>query len=384
MLDKFEAAELGRAQSLLTLFDARTQDAIDSFLQTLPVGARAKAQDAIDDGRSNATQMWHRIRDGPQAGSGNRSDGDGGGDDPLQQQRQLGSAAAGLVADAGSEDPEHPFASTAGASPHTQRALARIVDEATAEGIREHYRNSGAYLDNLRLDDLAHPENNHCWLWALCKQQQENAIEDREEFIEAVRMRLGAGGPADGSVCGLCGKFLDRAGAHATCCPIGESTKGHHALRDVVFSYALLADSSAELEPEHLIPSRPRDRPADVLTAAVPGCVAALDIGVAAPAAAAAGDDAAEAMWKRKLDEREGVRPELEQAGIRYRPFVFTAYGRPHAAASEAIRHIAKRAATRKGWAGKALERQLRCAIAIALARRLARMPMSTWHDDGG
>ena len=163
---------------------------------------------------------------------------------------------------------------------------------------------------------------------------------------------------------------------------MGESTTGHNAVRDIVFSNALNADASAEREPEHLIPSRPRDRPADVLTAAVPGCVAALDIGVASPAAAAAGEDAAEAMWRRKVDEREDVRPELEQAGIRYRPFVFTAYGRPHSAATEAIRHIARLAARRRGWAAKAGERQFRSAIATALARRLARMSLATWPAD--
>ena len=107
--------------------------------------------------------------------------------------------------------------------------------------------------------------------------------------------------------------------------------------------------------------------------------MAALDVGVASPAAGGAGDDAAEAMWRRKVNEREPVRGELEQAGICYKPFVFTCYGRPHAAASAAIRHISKLAGRRKGWAAKAVERQFRANIATALARRLARMSISTW-----
>ena len=205
-------------------------------------------------------------------------------------------------------------------------------------------------------------------------------IEDHEEYVEAVRIRLGAGGPIDGGICSNCGeRSLDRAGGHATCCAIGESTRGHNALRDTVFTFAKIADPSAELEPENLIPSRPRDRPADVLTAAAPGCVAALDIGVASPAAASVGGgDAAEAMWKRKVDERAPFSAELAQAGIRYRPFVFTTYGRPHPAASEAIAHIAKVAARRKGWAAKGVEKRLRACIGTVLARRAARMSLAT------
>ena len=157
--------------------------------------------------------------------------------------------------------------------------------------------------------------------------------------------------------------------------------RGHNAVRDAVFSFAKCADPSAELEPEHLIPSRPRDRPADVLTSAAPGCVAALDIGVASPASITAGDDAAEAMWIRKTREREGVRAELAEAGIRYRPFIFTTYGRPHHAASEVIRHISRIATRRRGWAAKSLERQFRACLGTILARRAARMSLATFSN---
>ena len=73
-------------------------------------------------------------------------------------------------------------------------------------------------------------------------------------------------------------------------------------------------------------------------------------MGVASLAAAAAGDDAAQAMRIRKLGEREPVRIELEQAGIVYKPFVFTTFGRPDASASDIIKSIVKRCARRKGW----------------------------------
>ena len=149
-------------------------------------------------------------------------------------------------------------------------------------------------------------------------------------------------------------------------------------MRDVVYKFALYGDSAVERESLHLIPSRPRDRPADVLTSAAPGCVATLDVGVASLAAIAAGSDAAETMWARKIEEREPVRLELEQAGIVYKPFVFTTFGRPHSAASETMKHFARRRARQRGWAAGALERQLRSSIGAVLARRMARMSLAT------
>jgi hypothetical protein len=87
-------------------------------------------------------------------------------------------------------------------------------------------------------------------------------------------------------------------------------------------------------------------------------------------------------MWRRKVEERQPFSVELEQAGIRYRPFVFTTYGRPHPAASEALIHISKIAARRKGWTAKAVEKRFRAAIGTVLARRAARMSLSTWPQD--
>ena len=63
-----------------------------------------------------------------------------------------------------------------------------------------------------------------------------------------------------------------------------ESTAGHKAVRDCIYKFACGADPATEWEPQDLVPSRPRARPADVLTPAVfRGCVAALDVGIVAP-----------------------------------------------------------------------------------------------------
>ena len=377
MLAKFESADLGDAFALLAVYDARTDAAVDAFLDSLPEGASATARLAIQEGLLAAGRSWERM----QGGTMTRDAGLNAEDDtePLDSPlRQMSSRAAGLVLDAGAEDEEHPFAGQY-RGPRLQRTLSRIVDEVAAQGVRNQYEEAGSNFDVARLDDLGHAETDHSWLWGLCAQHGA-IVDDNEEYVEAVRVRLGCGGPAEGTLCSLCGdRVLDRSGAHASCCAVGESTRGHNAARDVVHKFALYGDPSAECEPQHLIPSRPRDRPADVLTSAAPGCVAALDVGVASPAALAAGDDAAEAMWRRKVAEREPVRGELEQAGIIYKPFVFTTFGRPHPAASETIRHIAKRGARQRGWAATALERQFRSSLGAVLARRMARMSLATW-----
>lgn len=92
------------------------------------------------------------------------------------------------------------------------------------------------------------------------------------------------------------------------------------------------------------MPLRTRDRPADVLTIAVPTAWRL----VASPAAAAC-DDAAQAMRMRKLSEREPVRIELEQASMVYKLLVFTTFRRPDAAALDIIKSIVRHGARKKG-----------------------------------
>ena len=195
-------------------------------------------------------------------------------------------------------------------------------------------------------------------------------------------MRLGCGGPLEQSVCGSCGHvLLDCAGGHASCCAPGEATRKHHAVRDVIFEFSKTADDATEREPQDLVPSRPGLRPADVLSsAAIPGRVAALDVGVASPFSPSAGTDAAAHMFARKTGEREAIAGDLAKLNIVYRPVVFTTFGRPHAAASETLRYMARRVARRRGGASrKAILSQMEGAISVALARGAARMSLACW-----
>ena len=106
--------------------------------------------------------------------------------------------------------------------------------------------------------------------------------------------------------------------------------------------------------------------------------MAALDVGIVAPAAHSSEDAAAE-MFDRKVSEREPIRPILEQQNIWYQPIVWTAYGRPHAQASKAVAGIARKVARRRGSKAEAVLAQMQIAIGVCIARRAARMSLACY-----
>jgi len=152
-------------------------------------------------------------------------------------------------------------------------------------------------------------------------------------------------------------------------------------VRDLLHKAACGADPTAELEPLGLIPGHPTLRPADVFTsAAVPGRLSALDVGICSPDATAAGHDCTESMRLRKLGDYGSHLGTLERQNIEYRPMVWSAYGRPHPAATQALRAICRRTARRRGLAkGDSLYRQTHAAITVEICRRAALMVAACW-----
>ena len=143
---------------------------------------------------------------------------------------------------------------------------------------------------------------------------------------------------------------LDRACTHALCCAIPEATRGHNNVRDVILQLAHLADPSASSEPLDLIPSAPMLRPADILTsAAFPGCLAALGIGVTSPDSLGAGDDCCESMRVRKCKDYADHLSELLDNNITYQPLTFSAYGRMHLETDSVLLSLCVRVARRRG-----------------------------------
>ena len=275
-----------------------------------------------------------------------------------------------LGGERGSEDPEHP-ASGAARRPRLQRLLATLVDKQHLEALNASPEDTP---DSQRLADVAHETSSAEWLWALDPAQPESLEPDA--YVPAVRMRLGAGFALEPLRCACCGGTLDPGGTHSTCCALGESTRGHNGVQDIVLDLALVADSTAEKEVIGLLDTAPGLRPADVLTSAVtPGVTTALDVGIAAPAAQGAGEDCTEAMRVRKRRKYAKYLPALEAEGVVYKPMVWSCWGREHPDTTAALTSLARQAARRRGLGThKELLRQTRARVGAALARRTSAM----------
>ena len=174
-----------------------------------------------------------------------------------------------------------------------QRRLTSIVDRRVGEALTCSLSAAGREPDARRLNEISHTDCNHDWLWQ-CSAEVGPVLKP-VEYVTAVRLRLGCAGPAEPATCGYCGvSLLDTSASHALLC--ANSVAGHNAVRDALHSAACACDPTAEIEPLGLVTSHPTLRPADVLTSAASGRLAALDVGVASPDAAGAGVDCTESM----------------------------------------------------------------------------------------
>ena len=233
-----------------------------------------------------------------------------------------------------------------------------------------------------KVEDLKHETNNHLWLWNV-SDIHGGAIVDQNEFVEAVQVRLGCRGPREPAVCEACkAVVMDGTGRHASTRTIGEATRGHNRCVETIFQYAKVIDPEAVMEPREIVPSQGRLRPADILSAAACRLTAA-DLGVTSPAVAESAEKAKDAMVARKTDERTNIENEMRRQGIHYQPMVASHFGSLHGDLDDWIRKLAKACGRKRGWATKAVEKQMRSRLGASLARRAARMSLATFGKKG-
>jgi len=376
-----EMAQHALDAGLLTLaaftsaYDERTRAAYERFRAEMPVDVHEELRLLVEEAASAAAARWTTFLGGHAAATGA----------PGQHSAAGRRPGMGLVLDAGEEDPEHPARSGGRTGPSLQAQFSAMVDKCVIEGLSQELLVAGQLPDERRIREVADAGCNHEWLWSLSPHHGPTLQDD--EFVEAVRIRLGSGGPIEPVPCRLCGGVLDGAGSHASCCATGEATRGHNAVRKHVHHLARSADPTAEEEPLGLIPSHPTLRPADVFTSAAhPGRLSALDVGVTSPEAIGAGSDCTESMRLRKLGDYGSHLAALERQNILYQPIVWSAYGRPNAATTAVLQAMARQAARRRGLASaKVLQRRAEAAISVEIWRRAARMVFSCWprHDEG-
>ena len=94
----------GHGDALLPVYDARTDAAIRKYVATFPRVMHEGVTNIFMQGHAQAEVDWKRCRDGFVDGAGPSANPDDDDDDA----RHRGSSRAGLVADAGAEDGEHP------------------------------------------------------------------------------------------------------------------------------------------------------------------------------------------------------------------------------------------------------------------------------------
>jgi hypothetical protein len=257
-----------------------------------------------------------------------------------------------------------------------QKHLTKVIDRIKFDTLFERYENEGSEEDVRRLRDLTDTKNQDFSWW-----EQLNPEVDRvlmpEDWVRAMRTMLGAQHLVADSVCGNCGQQrLDAQCYHALCCAGAQKTIGHNRVRDCVAEAFHMADPGTAIEVPGLCPAAPTLRPADVLTrAAHPTLIVAVDVGIRAPRASNARDDAAESMRQNKLDYYGEHLEDLSRRGIVYKPMTFTAYGRRHPCSTNMLHHAATTVARQRGYANaKGLQKRWERQLAAEIWRRAARM----------
>ena len=347
--------------------ESDTQRAEFAYLEGLDEVERVKAEQFLSVAKDAAERQWQRSLigssglDGPAPYADTSFAG--------HQEHYVG-PQGGMI----DEETGGPRAVGRRLTPmHIQRELTKIQDCTRLRALEATLTRQGNWPQLDRLRELRHPEVSHAWLWHL--DSSSGAVMTPADYTVNVQKRLGARILGGAVSCRLCGALLDPQLEHSETCAVAEATRGHYAcVRSLVEGFRL-ADPSVATEARGLTSTQAR--PADILTtAAVPGRSAALDVCIASPNAAAAQGDAAEAAFRRKLRHYRHIIPELQRAGVVFRPLIWTADARPHPAAVRTLRYAAEVASSRHGGSAEkpAMLKRWKHEITVAILRRRAAM----------
>ena len=238
MVEHYAAAT---GASVMLAYDQRTDDALVALVSSLPPEAGIELLDELDAEAREAALAWRAIVEGEQ--------------EPVDLSGRASSTRArpgsSITPRDGEGDSEHPAGA---ARQRTQHLITSYTDKCLREGLAQQYTAAGNRAAINRLEELQDPGIDHTWLWHVSKHHGPVLAED--EFVEAVRVRLGAAGPTDPVPCARCGtELLDSSGSHAACCAIAEATKGHYSVEGMILSAAQQCDPS---DPGHKAETRRR------------------------------------------------------------------------------------------------------------------------------
>ena len=352
MIQAAAIAGLLPAAAIESRLDEGVSAAETSYLRSLDEVEKVRAEEFIARAKRMATASWQCE---------------------LEGMSRAGPAPRVMPESGDAADEDEDLRSTRLSSPHLQKELSMLQDKTRRRRLENTLTQQGAWQQLDRIKELSNKNVSHKWVRHL--DVKAGSVLTAIDFVSNVQKRLGARMCTSAIHCRLCGAPLDAQLEHAETCCTAEATRGHYAVVRAVVDGLKLADPAVTTEPRGLTSTS--SRPADILTiAAVPGRSAALDVCVASPNASIARGDAAAAAFARKLDRYQNEIVELRQAGISFRPLVWTADGRPHAAVTRTLRYAADIAAHRNGQqvsAGRLVSRWSH-EIQIAILRRRAAM----------
>ena len=158
--------------------------------------------------------------------------------------------ARGITPDDGDGDEEHTHTRK---RTKIQGIITAYIDSGVREGLLQMHEGEGSWAARTRLAELGDPNVDHTWLWRL--NPRHGSTLDADEYVDSVRFRLGCAGPAEPITCAACNSgILDTGAAHASCCALGEATRGHNAVSSLIHAAAQQCDHTFEMEVPGLIP----------------------------------------------------------------------------------------------------------------------------------
>ena len=251
MVDHLCAAIGASRDTIMAEYDTRTDEALSRLIHTLPTASALELLGKLDEALAESELLWSNVLSGSEPAMR---------DLPPSAPRH----ARGITPDDGDGDPEHPHTRK---RTQVQSLITAHIDAGVREGLLQMHEGEGSWAARTRLAELSDPNVDHTWLWRL--NPRHGPTLEADEYVDSVRFRLGCAGPAEPVTCSACNTgILDTGAAHASCCALGEATRGHNAVTSLLHEAAHQCDHTAEMEVPGLIPGTDL-RPADILTSAL-------------------------------------------------------------------------------------------------------------------
>ena len=307
MVDHLCAAIGASRQTIMAEYDARTDEALSRLASTLPTATALDLLAKLDEAYAESHLSW-RFRALSR---------------PCVTSLPLPLATPGVTPDDGDGTMNTRTRGT-----KIQGVSLRTLTLACREGLLQMHESEGSWAARMRLAELG-DSSRGSHVAAGGPISRHGSTLEADEYVDSVRFRLGCAGPAEPTTCAACNSgILDTGAAHASCCALGEATRGHNAVSSRFMQLAQQCDSHApSSEVPGLIPHGFKARTSSPSALGTPTLHRTCP---SAPRTPEAGVDCTQSRVEAKLEHYGPHLPALLRQNISCTPIVWSAYGRPH------------------------------------------------------